>query len=119
MTAVELLRRASENGLTVFARGIDRIVVRGRADAIAALKAELVAHKPEIVAILREHGGNAATDAVLAAQRLLRKGLWPQTPPSDCGFFIGFPAVDPSCRRCRSSWHEHTIRAKGMESGNG
>ena len=49
MTAVEVLRRASETGLTVFVRGIDRIVVRGRTDAIEVLKPELSAHKPEIV----------------------------------------------------------------------
>jgi hypothetical protein len=114
LTAVEVLRRASETGLTVFVRGTDRIVVRGRADAIEVLKPELAAHKPEIVAILREHGGMTATDAVLAAQHLLRVGLWPETAPEDCGFFIGHP-TDAVCKRCGSSWDEHVLRATGRE----
>jgi hypothetical protein len=115
LTAVEVLRRASETGLTVFVRGTDRIVVRGRADAIELLKADLTAHKPEIVAFLREHGGMTATDAVLAAQDLLRAGRWPKTDPEDCGFFIGRPAVDAVCKRCSSSWDEHVLRATGGE----
>ena len=110
MTAVELLRRASEEGLTVFVRGFDRIVVRGRADLVEALRPEFAAHKPEIVAVLREHGCSTATDAVIAAQRLLRKRLWPETAPKDCAFFIGRP-VDLTCKRCGSTWQEHTRRA--------
>jgi hypothetical protein len=110
LTAVEVLRRASETGLTVFVRGTDRIVVRGHVDAIEVLKCELAAHKPEIVALLREHAGTTATDAVLTAQRLLRDGRWPQTAPEDCRFFIGHPS-DAVCKCCGSSWREHTIRA--------
>jgi hypothetical protein len=112
LTAVEVLRRARETGLTVFVRGTDRIVVRGHVDAIEVLKPELAAHKPEIVAILREHGGMTATDAVLTAQRLLR--AWPKTAPEDCRFFIGRP-TDAVCKRCGSSQREHTIRATDGE----
>jgi hypothetical protein len=115
LTAAEVLRRASETGLTVSVRGYDHIVVRGRGHAIEALKAELAAHKPEIIAVLRLGGGRTASEAVLSAQRLLREGRWPKTAPKDCGFFIGRPDVDQVCRRCDSSWHEHTIRAMGGE----
>jgi hypothetical protein len=114
VTAVEVLRRARETGLTVFVTGTDRIMVRGQVDAIEVLKCELAAHKPEIVALLREHAGTTATDAVLTAQRLLRDGRWPETAPEDCGFFIGHPN-DAVCRRCGSSWHERTIRAMDGE----
>lgn len=114
MNAVDVLRRASEAGLTVFAKGIDRIVVRGRADAIEVLKPELAAHRSEIVAVLREHGGMTATDAVLTAHRLLRGGLWPKTAPEDCGFFIGHSA-DAVCKRCGSSWQEHAIQTTAGE----
>jgi len=99
LNAVDVLRRASEAGLTVFAKGIDRIVVRGRADANE---------------VLSEHGGMTATDAVLTAHRLLRGGLWPKTAPEDCGFFIGHSA-DAVCKRCGSSWQEHAIQTTAGE----
>jgi hypothetical protein len=110
LTAVEVLRRASETGLTVFVRGTDHVVVRGHVDAIEILKYELAAHKPEIVALLREHGGTTATDAVLTAQRLLRDGWCPETSSEDCSFFTGHP-TDAVCKCCNSSWLQHTIRA--------
>jgi hypothetical protein len=115
VTAVEVLRRATKTSLPVFVRRTDRIVARGGADAIEVLKPDLTAHRPEFVAVRREHGGTTATDAVLTAQRLLREGRWPETVPENCGFFIGRPDVDQVCRRCGSSWHEHTIRATDGE----
>jgi hypothetical protein len=53
MTAMELLRRVADAGLSLSVCGEDHILVKGIADAIDALKPELVSHKPQIIAELR------------------------------------------------------------------
>lgn len=63
MTIVELLHRVSERGVTLSVRG-DRLVMRGRADAVEEIKLDLAAHKPEIIEKLRGHASDAERLAV-------------------------------------------------------
>jgi hypothetical protein len=102
MTAADLLRRANEKGLTVSVRGVDRIVVRGRADAVEELKPEFTAFKAEVIEALRRVLNEA--DAIVSAARLLRECKFLAQPPV-CGFLIGRPGEE--CRRCGASWREH------------
>jgi len=53
MTVAEALQYAADHDLTLGLRGRDRIVVRGSSATIEALKPELAARKPELVAELR------------------------------------------------------------------
>jgi len=113
VTALDLIVEAERRGARFCVLG-DRLEATPARVFDTALVTEIGKHKPEIVAVLLERSALTATDAVLAAQRLLREGLWPKVAPEDCRFFIGHGA-DAVCRRCGSSWDEHITRAKGGE----
>ena len=109
MTAVELLRRASERGLIVSVRGDDRLVVRGRVDAIEELRPALQEHKGEVIEELRSRTLVEA-EAIAYRARLLRECRWiPEASP--CNFHVGH--ADESCRRCGAPLLEH------YNAGNG
>ena len=54
MTAQAILGALSDRGVTLWIDGGDGIAFRPRDRVTAALKAELVAHKPEVLALLTE-----------------------------------------------------------------
>jgi hypothetical protein len=78
VSAADLLRCASERGLALWVRSEDRILIRGQAEVVESLKPQLLAQKPEIIALLRERdplGGHAFTDHGYLCRRC--KGLGP------------------------------------------
>jgi hypothetical protein len=110
MTAAEVIRRAAAAGLRFELEG-NEVVVLGDDDMIATMYETLRPHRFAIRALLEEFTVASGTDAVIAAARLLRHGMWPPTHPSDCTFPCGNPGND--CRRCGGSWDEHCDRAVG------
>jgi hypothetical protein len=103
ITPAEILYQAER-------RGCRFAVVGGRLRATPkvgddALYGAIGANKDAIVALLREREAACATDAVSAAQRLLRHGRFPATRPEDCGFLCGYPGA--LCERCGTPWPEH------------
>jgi len=106
MTAAELMLLATGQGLQLSPNG-NKLDVRGNPAALDKLREDLIAHKPEIMAILQERElVPTATEAVLSAAALLRQGKWaPEAAP--CAFFIG-TSIEPNCRRCGGTWQQHT-----------
>lgn len=104
MTALEVFQRAAELGVKL---GLvdGEIEYRGRLAAIEAIMPDLRANASTIAALLRERASvPCASDAVIAAQTLLRNGRWAlQVGP--CAFFTGVPAS--KCLRCGVAWIDH------------
>jgi hypothetical protein len=61
-------------------------------------------HKAEIVALLRERGGDRATDDALFVQALLRQGRF-APEPAPCAYHCGY--THERCRRCGAPFAEH------------
>jgi len=96
------IRRAGGD-LVISEAGKLRVVGRDRVpdEIVAAAKA----HVADLRALFQEHvEAPSASDAVLAAQRLLRAGKWPPAS-APCPFPIGPPGSD--CQRCGASYLEH------------
>jgi hypothetical protein len=103
VTAPDLIVEAERRGACFRVLG-ERLEAAPARVFDSSLAAEVGRHKSEIVAILRECEGMTATDAVLAAQRLLRECKFLAEPPV-CAFLTGRPGEE--CRRCGASWSEH------------
>ena len=105
MNAADLVRHVHDAGANLRLGGPTGIeLVRYRridAETIDAIRA----HRDSVRAFLAEQDAATATDAVLAAQRLLREGRWPQIERDRCGFDIGYSGED--CKRCGASVAEH------------
>jgi hypothetical protein len=108
------MRLASARGCRFELQG-ERVIVVGNAAVLAELAPILRPHKPVIRALLEEWAAAPSpSDAVLAAAKLLRFGLWPPTRPEACTFHCGPPGGD--CRRCGATWLYHTERAAGRDA---
>lgn len=106
MTVTSLLVQAKILGVGLHLEG-DYLRYRGRRSAIDKLLPTLRAEKLNLFAFLREREVvPTATDAVLAAQRLLRECRFPATAPF-CDF-LGGPGE--TCQRCGASCLEHHSR---------
>lgn len=110
MTATEIVKRVRAHGgdIELLPDGHRLVLVHRRSipDDLAAMARLRAA---DLRALLAEQSAATATDTVLAAQRLLRDGLWPATP-GVCDFLIGRNGED--CKRCRASWYEHYPRPR-------
>jgi len=106
------------------ARGVIDVLRRHGAhlEINAAGKLELVGRVPDDVfeltrdragdlkALLREMSAGSASDAVIAAARLLRDGKWGYSPMS-CDFHVGRARED--CRRCGAGFASHARTGRG------
>jgi hypothetical protein len=101
----------------VRARGADVVLTAGGvrlrgASRVPDLVDRLRERAADLRAVLLERSPDAsATDAVLAAQRLLRECRW-ESRPAPCAFPIGPPGAD--CMRCGGSWLEHLAPPGGV-----
>jgi len=104
MMAAEIVRRVREAGAELRLGGPTGIeLVRYRRLDDATLDS-IQRHRDAIRAILEEQAAQTATDAVLAAQRLLRECRFPPEP-APCNFHTGY-TTEP-CKRCGATLAGH------------
>ena len=104
VSAREIIERVERLGVRFEIVG-EKLRAAPKAAISAELSEAIGAHKPEIIALLRETGPvPCATYAVEVAARFLRVGRWGREA-APCRFHVGRPG--DVCKRCDATWGEH------------
>ena len=111
MTALQILAAIRRLGGDLRISEMGKLQVVGRDCVPDDLVEAARGRAADLKAIVREHlSTGSASDAVIAAARLLRDGKWGYSPMS-CDFHVGRARED--CRRCGAGFASHARTGRG------